>query len=315
MKKIIILTIGGLLIFLFGFLTGGYWTALKFAGVVERGQMTSGESSHEMISETNSFWESLFWGAKWGENMNRLKPPPEGKGYLTGRFIYNNRPVKGIRFRLFLNSKFKTASMTTDDNGAFAVMLPEGVWYVNMIQCEGWANKPDGEFIILSGDEPRMGNKSPQDLFYHFDEKGREVNVTDKKPRTELIALTIKPRIIMKWPKDIIANQQASIAASSIQWEPYPSAATYYLEIYRVTREGRTTTFSPIMYRKISGSNSLPLKDLPNAKGSETGEYGVIVKAYDKAGIFIGESPRLSATFSISGGRNLVPETPSGNCD
>jgi hypothetical protein len=314
LKKVIILTIGGLLIFLFGFLAGGYWTALKFAGVVGHGQDTWGESSHEMISEKDSFWESLFWGAKW-ENMNKLKPVPEGKGYLTGNFTYNGKPVKGIKFKLFLNSKYKTAPMVTNDNGAFEVRVPEGVWYINMIQCEGWSNKPDGNFILLSGDEPRMDNKSPQDLFYHFEEKGKEVSVTNKKPPKELIAFTIKPRLTMRWPKDLRENQQASIAAFSIQWEPYPLATTYLLEIYRVTREGRTTTFSPIMYRRISGKNSLPLKDLPNTKGSEIEEYGVIIKAYDQAGVFISESPRLSATFSLSGGRRLSPDLPSGNCD
>jgi hypothetical protein len=159
-----------------------------------------------------------------------------------------------------------------------------------------------------------MGNKSLQDLFYHFDEKGKEVSVTSTKPRTESIALAIRPRITMKWPKEPMQNQQASIAASSIQWAPYPSAATYYLEIYHVTREGRTTTFSPVIYRNMSGRNSLPLKELPKEKGSETEEYGVILKAYDQAGVFISESPRLSATFSLSGSR-FISETPSGNCD
>ncbi len=86
MKKVILFIICGILIFLFGFFAGGYWTALKFAGVSIYGTRTSEKIPHRIIPE-NAFWESIFFGAKW-ENTNNMKPIPEGKGYLTGKFIY-----------------------------------------------------------------------------------------------------------------------------------------------------------------------------------------------------------------------------------
>lgn len=306
MKKTIIFTIGGILIFLFGFLAGGYWTALKIAGVSEYIERSPQKAPHTMVPE-NDFWESIFWGAKW-ENIDNMKPVPEGKGYLRGKFLYNGKPAKGIRFKLFLNSKFRTASIVTDDNGSFEVRLPEGVWYVNMLQCEGWGNKPDGNFILISGDELTIDNSSFQDLFFHSNENGKKVEISNKRSAKEQIILTIAPRIKSIWPKESLQNQQATIAGSVIQWEPYPSAAVYVLKIDKVTRGNeKSTTFTPILYRKVSGT-SLPLKDLQNSKGSEIEEYAVTIRAYDDAGTLISESESLSLTFSLSDGNALFSE-------
>ncbi len=289
---------------------GGYWTALKFAGVSIYGARTSEKSFHRMIPE-NGFWESIFFGAKW-ENMNNMKPVPDGKGYLTGRFIYQGKPAGGVKFKLFLNSEFRTPPMTTDDNGSFEIRLPAGTWHVNMIQCEGWKNKPAGNFILLSGDEARIDKSSLQDIFFHCYEKGKEVVISNKKPEKEHIVLTINPRIKTIWPKEAIPNQQATIAHSEIEWEAYPTAVVYVLRIDKVTRESeRSTIYSPILYRKISGLNSLPLNTLSNAKGSETEEYAVTIKAFDQAGIFVSESQPLSATFSLTDGRILFSEEHS----
>lgn len=306
MKKTIIFTIGGSLIFLFGFLAGGYWTALKIAGVSEYGERNSQKAPHTMMPE-NDFWESIYWGAKW-ENIDNMKPVPEGKGYLRGKFLYNGKPAKGIRFKLFLNSKFRTASIITDDNGSFEIRLPEGVWYANMLQCEEWGKKPEGSFILISEDELKIDNSSFQDLFFHSNENGKKIEISNKKPVKEQIILTINPRIKSIWPNESLKNQQATIAESVIQWESYPLAAVYVLRIDKVTRENeKSRTFTPILYRKVPGT-SLPLKDFQNSKASEIEEYAVTIRAYDNAGTLISESESLSLTFTLSDGNALFSE-------
>ncbi len=210
---------------------------------------------------------------------------------------------------MFLNSEFRTSPIITDDNGSFEIRLPVGTWHVNMIQCEGWTNKPVGNFILLSGDEARIDKSSFQDLFFDRNKEGKEVVIGKKKPEKEHIVLTINPRIRTIWPKASIQNQQATIADSTIEWETYPAAVVYVLRIDKVTRESKTSTiYSPILYRKVSRVSSLPLKDLPNTRGSEIEEYAVTIRAYDHAGIFVSESQPLSATFSLTDGRILFSE-------
>jgi hypothetical protein len=306
-KRVIILSIGGIVIFLFGFFAGGYWTALKLAGVSIYGKRTAEEIHHSMFSGSD-FWGVVFFGAHW-ENTDDMKPPPEGKGYLTGTFIYQGTGAGRLKCTLYLNSEFRTSTIMTDDNGSFEIRLPVGTWQVNMIQCEGWANKPQGEFLLVSGDEARMDESPFQDLFFRHNTEGKEVVVSNKKPAKEHLVVTIKPRIKTIWPKATMQNQQATIAHSTIKWEPYPGAAVYALRIDRVTRENKTrTSFSPILYRKVSGGNTLPLKDLPHTKGHEMGEYAVTIRAYDQEGIFIGESLPLSGTFSLTDKRVLFSE-------
>lgn len=306
MKKII-LVICGIFIFVFGFLAGGYWTSLKLAGISIYGTKTPGEISDVMISE-NAFWESKFFGAMW-EDIKNMKPVPEGEGYLTGKFIYQGKPAVGIKLKLFLNGKYRTSSIITDENGAFEVRLPVGTWYVNMIQCEGWKNKPEGNFILLSGDEGRIDEGSLQDIFFDYFQNGKEIAVSNKKPEKESIVLTINPRIKTIWPKENIQKQKATIDHSQISWEAYPGAVNYLLQIDRVTRKSKTTTtYSPILYRRVSGGNSLPLKTLPNTKGSETEEYAVTIRAYDQTGAFISESQRLSGTFLLTDEKVLFSE-------
>lgn len=304
MKKILIYIISGIFIFVFGFLAGSFWTTIIFTNFHISGLGEIEEYSDSSFQET-SFWENKFFGGMFGRR-DKLKTLPDGKGYLTGKFIYNGKPAVGIKFKMYLNNKYKTGPIVTDENGAFIIRLQSGRWSINSIECQKWKNKPEGSFILVSGDEERI-ESSLQDLFFGYN-TGKEAIVTDKRPVKEHITLTVNKRIKVIWPEIQILKQEATIAHSKIKWEHYPEAKDYVIKIDRITRESpRSTIYSPIVFKKTSGENSFPLSKLAHTRDPVAKEeYAIKVQAYGKNGEFLSESEHFQGTFSLIDGNVLV---------
>jgi hypothetical protein len=311
MKKILIYIFSGIFIFVFGFLVGSFWTTLKITSISVFGKSVIGEKELKEYSDFPSpetaFWENKFFGGMW-EREDRLKPVPDGEGYLRGKFIYEGKPTAWIKFKMFLNSKYKTDFIKTDENGSFTIRLPLGEWYINSIQCQEWKNRPEGSFILLSGDEKKIDKGPLEDLFFSHSDKGKEVIIANEKPKKEHIILTIKPRIKITWPEKDMKNQEATISGSKISWQPYPGVKDYAIRIDRVTRESpKSSTFTPIIYKKVSGESSLKFSSLPYIRDTAAKEeYAVTVSAYGQHGEFLSESEHLSGTFSLKDGNVLV---------
>lgn len=296
----------GILVFVFGFLTGFFWATLKLLHVPLLGPLRS-ESLVETYSPETSFWESIFLGGNMIQT-DKMGPPPKGTGYVTGTFVYQGKSVPGITLVMFFNNKYKTSSLTTDADGVFTLRLPPGDWTLNMIQCQGWKDKPEGEFMLLSGEEAKLSESSFQNMFSLYGDQGKEIHVPAGKPLHPLLVVTIRPRIHITWPEGRRSKEKATIAQSAISWTPYPGATDYVVRIDHVTRESaRSMTFTPIVKKRVTGAASLSLSVLPHASNpTATEEYSVTLQAYGSKGEFLSESRHMMGTFTLTDGNVLV---------
>jgi hypothetical protein len=310
MKKVTIYIISVIFIFIFGFLAGSFWTNLKLTKLLVSNKENkfsdydSPDTFSDFVSSPNSFLEFKYFGGDF-IHPDKKKTLPEGEGYLVGKFVYEEKPASGISFKLTLNNEYETKPIITNEKGSFTIRLQPGKWFINTIQCNSWDNKPEGNFIMISGDENKIN--SFVDWYGNFD-TGKEVRVTTTEPEKEQIFLTIKKRIEMIWPEAHIQKQEASIVQSRISWRSYPKAKDFVVQLSRVTRESRRSTiYRPISYKKVSGENYLQLSKLlythdPTAKE----EYSVNIKAYGENGEFLSESEPFMGTFFLSDGNVLV---------
>lgn len=240
--------------------------------------------------------------------IDRLKPLPEGKGILKGRFLYGEKPASGIKFRMALNGNYRTKFIRSDDSGEFSISLPPGTWHLNNLQCKEWNNRPEGQFVLVSGDEADLETSSYNDLFFLFSDKGKAIEVSDESNPAISLNILIRSKMKILWPTPNEPKQKGTVSASEIKWEPFPKAASYVIKISRVTREGsRRTTFTPILYKRINGTTSIPISQLSNAQDATSKEeYAVRIRAYDIKGKFLTESEHSFSTFVLSDNHVLV---------
>ena len=104
-------------------------------------------------------------------------------------------------------------------------------------------------------------------------------------------------------------KQKATAGRSKITWKAYPKATDYRVTLHRVTREDRRTTYVPILYKKISGKNTLALSGLAHTHDPKAKEeYAVTVEAYGENGEFLSESQSFDGTFTLTDGNVLVED-------
>ncbi len=309
MKKTLLWIVLGSLIFVIGFLSGSFWSTWKFfSSRPVIGLRTGAGGSYAGPQDVDSdFYGSIFWGAMF-KRIEELEPLPEGDAELKVQFTYDDKPAVGVGFSLALNGRYATAMMTTDVNGEAAIPLAFGQWQLNRLVCRRWQAKPEGDFLLVSGDEAKLGSTSFSELFFAFDGEGKTVDLSKGKKSSQTIKVRIRDRMKFVWPLLNQQKQNATIANSTIEWEPYPQAVSYVVQISRVTHESaRSTTFSPIIYKQVNGENSLALAQLPNAEGSTPGkEYAAEIRAYDPNGSFLSETEHGFSTFILTDNHELV---------
>lgn len=304
-KKLLFLGLA-ILIFLIGFLSGSFWTTTKLfrtlpgelskiANTFDEKEATSFIRSP--TSMNSSFWGAIFWGGMPGR-IDRLEPLPDGKGILKGRFMYGEKPASGIKFRMALNGNYRTKFIRSDDNGEFSISLPPGTWHLNNLQCKEWKNRPEGQFVLISGDEANLNTSSFSDLFFLFSDKGKAIEVSDESNPAISLNILIRSKMKILWPLPNEPKQKGTVSRSEIKWEPFPNASSYVIKISRVTRESsRSTIFSPILYKRVNGTTSIPISQLPNAQDDTSKEeYAVRIRAYDIKGNFLTEAEHSFST-------------------
>lgn len=309
MKKALLWAVLGCLIFAVGFLAGSFWSTMKFfrslpnmSSRVEPVEDFSGSRNMD-----NDFYGYLFWGGTF-KRMNEMEPLPKGDAQLKVRFSYNQKPAAGVGFILALNGKYATNRMTTDADGEAVIPLPFGQWNLNRMACRTWNAKPNGDFLLVSGDEAKLGDASLGDLFFTSMGDGRTLYLSKDGDPVQTVEIQIRDRMKILWPSPAVNKQHATIADSTIQWEPYPRAASYVVQINRVTHESaRSTTYSPIFHKRVDGASSLALAQFPNAASDlPSREYAVEIRAYDKNGSFLSETDHSFSTFVLTDNRTLV---------
>ena len=310
MKRLVVWGIIGCLIFVFGFLAGSFWTTMKFfrdfpterAGVVG-----SSGSPVGPFDPSSSFYGNIFWGGSF-KAMDEMAPLPQGDATINVHFSHDGKPAAGVGFFLALNGKYHTGMLTTDTNGEAEISLPFGRWVLNRLECRKWAAKPEGEFLLVSGDETKLGTAPMDALYFHFGLEGRVISLNEDDHSNQTVAIEIKRRIESLWPYPDERKQKASIAESKIQWEPYPKAVSYVVQINNVTRESaRSTTFRPIVHKRVDNASVMALSELPHVESDgSSNEYAIGIRAYAQDGTFLSETEHGFSTFSLTDNHILV---------
>lgn len=311
MKKIALFALAGIFVFVFGFLSGSFWTTLRLSElpILEEIRDARIQGSFSAHSPDTYFWGNRMYGGMVGA-PETLKKLPDGEAIFRGRFLFRGQGAEGVKFRLTFNSKYETDLISTDKQGLFSLQMPAGKWYLNSIKCEAWENRPEGSYMLVTGDEKRLGTVSMQELFYDFAGSGKEISLNNDDNVDQLhVDVRIKPEMSLNWPELDIPKQEATVANSEINWLPYPEAQDYVVEISRVTRIGpHSSSLSSVVYNRVSGSEVLRLSELENVKdpAASPQEYSVAVRAYGKEGDFLGASEKFRGSFELTDGHVLV---------
>jgi len=307
MKNKIAIAGAVLLIFVFGFLTGAVWMSVKFAGSMGAGSLGPDREEQTTFNSGDALWAYQFFGGMF-KNEEQMKPVPKGKGVLQVRITRDDAPAAGVECKLFLNGKFKTGEQATDANGVLTLNLPEGEWYINSVQCNRWANKPEGDFMFVSPGQRSLG-RNEGEFFPGLNDMGKKVMVNAKTPDGPQLSLQLNQRVVLFWPKKSGQKQEASIAKSKINWQPYPKATDYMVRVHHVTREGNRTTYMPVIHKRVTGGTSFPLSQFAHARDAAAKEeYAVTVEAYGANGEFLSESQSFDGTFTLTDGNALMED-------
>lgn len=231
-------------------------------------------------------------------------PPPAGDGLITGRVMHNGEPAAGVTLKLYLNEQYRTEPVRTDAEGRYRVEVRPGAWRVNSVSAENWDTKPRGNFVMVSGHEPPLESGTTSLRHISFNDEPLALNVAVGRPGV-LPDLELRPTLNLLWPEG--ERTSTSWGDDAIEWEPYPGATDYVVEIGSVTRKGRSTSYRSLLSRTV-GDNRMPVSEMPAATADGvTSEYSVSIAAFDDEGRFLSESDRYTATFTLED-RMLVAE-------
>jgi hypothetical protein len=304
MKKRLVFAGAGIVIFVMGFLSGAVWMSNKFIGSLNMSPPDR-EEMPAIYSEGEALWAYQYFGGQF-TSEEKLKPLLAGKGILT----HEDHPAAGVRCKLSLNGKFKSPELVTDENGILSVSLPEGAWQLNSMQCSSWKNKPAGDYMLVLPGQRKIGQNQAA-FFSALEGKGMPVTVSRNPPKTPQVSLLLNQMVEVVWPERSGTKQGATLKKSAVSWKPYPRATDYVVKVHRVTRKERSSTFMPIMDKKVSGATSLALSRLTHARdASAKEEYAVTVEAYADNGEFLAESRSFDGTFTLKDGNVLVEQLP-----
>ena len=136
------------------------------------------------------FNEYIYLSRGSGDLTRPLPEPPSGNAILFGKILQDGSPVEGIKLDVVLNDQYKVESLVSDDEGEFSFSVAAGIWKINAIFVHEWKNKPDGEFVVVTGRENTVSDSQ-----YHksrYDAGAVEINAGSGST-SEIISLEINP--------------------------------------------------------------------------------------------------------------------------
>ena len=216
-----------------------------------------------------------FWGAD--------ELPPHGEGIIAGQVLYEGEPVDGIELDLHLGGgQYKTEGLVTDEQGMFALEIEPREWHIDLVSTHRWENRPEGDFVILTGLEqpytiPYRGNPDtwPDGL--------RVMAGTEfKAPH---LSLRIEPAVAVAWPATTESEVVARPDEDVIQWHSPETATRHLVEVTRVRDSGTRSRRTSLMWREVQDNQRLPLNELPIVPApGQTESYQVTVYSFDEEG-------------------------------
>lgn len=301
-----------------GYLGVWYSSFSQSMSAYESAQADEEGASGEGRLYGSEFFSSLKFGT--GRYPTNPRAIPEDDGYLLGQIQFDGEPAEGVALKLQLNDEFESEKLVTDENGYFSLKMPQGDWYITAIQADRWKGKPQGNFMLVSGIEPKLrGNRYSE--YPVGDVDGYKVTVLDRKPAEPHIQLEIRREIELLRKVKQRKPVPLSLEEDKIEWQAHPDASQYHIKISRVTERGSSTVFSPISHRVVKDATSLALKDLQTrsieaTEGEEKATYSVDIRAFSDDGTFLSESssfPRY--VFNLKEPVVLVDEDYPGMAD
>ena len=276
---------------------------------IQSAASVTGAGDRESRHRSKSFWQYLALGGLT-DSPDALPAPPSGSGILAGKFVYDGKPAAGVTLTLSLNGKYRATGLTTDAQGRFTLQLAPGEWHINHVQTDSWAERPEGEFILLSGAEGRLrDNNYDRHPFLRGD--GLKVTVSETPP-AEPPTFTIRRRVALEWPGKGDRRVEAAHKTAVIRWQAYPQASDYVVRITRVERIGQSTSYIQIATRRVPAKTELALAELRAVPGAASGqEYQVTVAAFAADGSFLSETDahRDRQSFTLTDVKMLVDDS------
>lgn len=251
----------------------------------------------------------LFGGHDW--KKKDYSDLPNGDSYMTGRFLFDEKPASGIKFRLWFNGEYTTEILTTNADGKFSINIPEGIWHLNRLETYSWENKPtDDPLLIVSGQEDKLKNSKYSGIGW-FNKEGFSFNAT-KDISNIVMTLRIKREINLIWPPPEQGNVDATVKDSTIRWEPYEGAQIYLVKVISVKKEGTSKSYREISARRVENVSELSLSEFKTLdNGPEKKEYMVEVYAFASDGTFLsrtGEMYYNHTTFTLKDGKEIAKD-------
>lgn len=247
-----------------------------------------------------------------------LPPPPTGSARLRGRVVLDDKPAEDVALFLFLNDKYKTSTVFTDEAGKFEIALAPGVWHINQVTTERWDSAPTGRRLVLfSPLEPRLGSGA-----YSRNRLLMETGHAVTLPSDDDLALELELRdaIDAHWPSRAYmfgaVNGEVDVAAadldtSVVAWRPVESAVEYEVQINRLDRKSQNRISHEALPLIRVREARLPLASLPQeiADAASREFYAIEIFAFDEHGQVLTETSGGAAPliFSVSGPSQLAP--------
>lgn len=308
--------IAGLLAVLFSIATLA-WAGMTGAFLISAGKNTvtvakteaDNDTPHSgpIFSRSDFFHESVRYSGHWVDN-SALSTIPKGDAYLSGTITYQGRPASGIALRAVLDNRYQTANTTTDKNGVFSLLVPEGEWTVNRIELKEWKNKPHGAFLsATTAHDATLG----EGIYFEgldLDREGLSVMATKKPEPNDSLSISIHDNPLLLFPAK--EKQTADIKADSINWQPVEGAVKYQIQLHRVEHNGTSTSYYPVTWMNID-TNIIPLNRFPTVSDDtqSENEYAVKVFAFDDQGRLISGNDFMGRNTLVLKGVKLV-KTP-----
>ena len=198
----------------------------------------------------------------------------DGDGTITGKVLLNNKPLSQTTLSLVFNEGNKGKDrITTDMDGIYKLKVPYGEYSFN-------------GFIVY--DERVKGKVSLQDWRIYKgkpENKRIEFDLNRLNNQFELPTLEIVDSINVKTIQNAIYSiSNLDDDSKIVEWHKVKFAVNYKVEISRVTKERRGTSYSPITKRDyFTPQNILHFKEFTKiCELFELGVYGVKIFAFDE---------------------------------
>lgn len=247
----------------------------------------------------NFFNEYIYFSFDGVDVSKSMPAPPPGDAVLYGTFVHNGAPVAGIKLDVVLGGEFKVESLVTDTDGRFSFSVTPGIWKINAILVSGWSDKPEGEYVIVTGREGLVG----EDHYYKNRYESGDLKIDAKSgTSTAIIAMEINPAIRINAPASGTVKSVDDPKGFTVEWEQNDRASFYLVSLSKVTEEGTITSFHPVAQAKTDDLSidlsRFTVFDDPGA----TSTYSVNVNAFDNEGNFVSESKHMGRhMFAMSG--------------